>query len=216
MNNLNKTYRSSVVSDELVLAVELGQEIDTFSHLYLTSMEAKISRDINITPDEFSAYLKSVLTYSNLVRSGQNVRDKHLLNQLYVPSFIEACVAYMDCQYHIDSGFTIAWRVDYTPLDLTELVGISLKLAAYSRLNNDLILGVDFRARNSNQDMLYVNYVGNIRSYTDTADARACGISAVLGVSIAFESEQLLSAFRYVPVDRMFACQEVLNAVTSV
>lgn len=73
-----------------------------------------------------------------------------------MPSFIEACLSYVNNNFNSDSGIQSMWQeLDIEPLSIPEMLNVSHKLAIISKHDNDLVKGFP-KALDTGTNNLYV------------------------------------------------------------
>lgn len=185
--------------------------IQAYNSAWYDSHQFSAKVSLPLTYDEFNTYVLSLFHYRVFQLSGGKIQYYNF-SEMYMPSFIEACLSYVNNNYNSDSGIQSAWQgLDIEPLSIPEMLNVSHKLAIISKHDNDLVKGFP-KALDTGTNNLYIVENSQVVTVSEI-DPRNIGIAAVLNQQLSHDDLGYNILFRKIVVDQQYAVSEVLNAI---
>lgn len=185
--------------------------IQAYNSAWYDSHQFSAKVSLPLTYDEFNAYVLSLFHYRVFQLSGGKIQYYNF-SEMYMPSFIEACLSYVNNNFDSNSGIQVAWQgLDVEPLPIPEMLNISHKLAIISKHDNDLVKGFP-KALDTGTNNLYVVENSQVVAVSEI-DPRSIGIAAMLNQQLSHDDSVYNILFRKIVVDQQYAVSEVLNAI---
>lgn len=184
--------------------------LHSFNSAWYDSHQFSAKVQLPLTYDEFDSYIISLVYYRLQQLSGAKIKYYNFA-EMYMPSFIEATLSYVNNNFDPSTGLKTQWQViDYEPLSLPEMLQVSNKLAIISRYDNDLVKGFP-RQIDTGMNTLYIVEQGVVCSVSEI-DPRSIGISAMICQRLSTDDANFSLLFRKMIVDQQYAVSEVLSA----
>lgn len=210
MNIPNTSAPYFVKSTTLTFTLD-SVNIQTYNSAWYDSHQFSAKVSLPLSYDEFNTYVLSLFYYRVFQLNGGKI-PYYNLSEMYMPSFIEACLSYVNNNFNSDSGIQVAWQgLDIEPLSIPEMLNISHKLAIISKHDNDLVKGFP-KALDTGTNNLYVVENSQVVAVSEI-DPRSIGIAAVLDQKLSYDDLGYNILFRKIVVDQQYAVSEVLNAI---
>ena len=185
--------------------------IQTYNSAWYDSHQFSAKVSLPLSYDEFNTYVLSLFYYRVFQLNGGKI-PYYNLSEMYMPSFIEACLSYVNNNFNSDTGIQVAWQgLDVEPLSIPEMLNISHKLAIISKHDNDLVKGFP-KALDTGTNNLYVVENSQVVAVSEI-DPRSIGIAAMLDQKLSHDDLGYNILFRKIVVDQQYAVSEVLNAI---
>lgn len=210
MNIPNTSAPYFVKSTTLTFTLD-SVNIQTYNSAWYDSHQFSAKVSLPLSYDEFNTYVLS-LFYYRVFQLNSGKIPYYNLSEMYMPSFIEACLSYVNNNFNSDSGIQVAWQgLDIEPLPIPEMLNISHKLAIISKHDNDLVKGFP-KALDTGTNNLYVVENSQVVAVSEI-DPRSIGIAAMLDQKLSYDDLGYNILFRKIVVDQQYAVSEVLNAI---
>ena len=210
MNIPNTSAPYFVKSTTLTFTLD-SVNIQTYNSAWYDSHQFSAKVSLPLSYDEFNTYVLSLFYYRVFQLNGGKI-PYYNLSEMYMPSFIEACLSYVNNNFNSDSGIQVAWQgLDIEPLSIPEMLNISHKLAIISKHDNDLVKGFP-KALDTGTNNLYVVENSQVVAVSEI-DPRSIGIAAMLDQKLSHDDLVYNILFRKIVVDQQYAVSEVLNAI---
>lgn len=185
--------------------------IQTYNSAWYDSHQFSAKVSLPLSYDEFNTYVLSLFHYRVFQLNGGKI-PYYNLSEMYMPSFIEACLSYVNNNFNSDSGIQVAWQgLDIEPLSIPEMLNVSHKLAIISKHDNDLVKGFP-KVLDTGTNNLYVVENSQVVAVSEI-DPRNIGIAAMLNQQLSHDDLGYNILFRKIVVDQQYAVSEVLNAI---
>lgn len=171
--------------------------------------EAKVNLPVSF--EEYNAYILSLFHYRTKQINGLPFKY-FSFSEMYMPSFIEACLSYISNSVDLRVGLRSEWQImEYDALELQQMHRISNVLAMLGKHDNDLVKGFP-KLSNTGVNNFYI-VEDNIITSVSEMDPRYTGICAVISQSLSEADQSYSILFRIKLVDQVYAISGVLNAV---
>ena len=210
MNIPNTSAPYFVKSTTLTFTLD-SVNIQTYNSAWYDSHQFSAKVSLPLSYDEFNTYVLNLFYYRVFQLNGGKI-PYYNLSEMYMPSFIEACLSYVNNNFNSDSGIQVTWQgLDIEPLSIPEMLNISHKLAIISKHDNDLVKGFP-KALDTGTNNLYVVENSQVVAVSEI-DPRSIGIAAMLDQKLFHDDLGYSILFRKIVVDQQYAVSEVLNAI---
>lgn len=183
--------------------------IQAYNSAWYDSHQFTAKVQLPLTFDEFNNYVMSLFYYRAFQLNGGKIPYFNF-SEMYTPSFIEACLSYVNNNFDSNTGIQVAWQeLDVKPLSIPEMLAVSNKLAIISKHDNDLVKGFP-KAHDTGTNNLYVVENSQVVAVSEI-DPRSIGIAAMLNQKLSQDDSVYSILFRKIVVDQQYAVSEVLN-----